>query len=332
MPLIDYILSKGHHVILASDGDAMVFLQKRYPELSVYTLPEYGIKYRTSNMYLNISYQIPRILRSIYLERKWLKNSIQTYSIDAVISDNRYGLVTDKIPSVFVTHQINIKLWPKWIAKLINRLNRFYMNRFDQVWIPDINSANNLSGELSVTQDARHSYIGPLSRLHDDQGNVLSDYILCILSGPEPMRSHFEKIIMTQAEELHIPFVLVRGKAKEGKIISKQKNIKIYDFLDGEPLTQLIRSAKYIISRSGYSTLMDLMCLKKKNILLVPTPGQTEQVYLAERMQELFGFISQSQTKLSIKEALVLFKSRDQIDVPLFTTDFSPIDRLLATL
>ncbi|MNW08839.1 hypothetical protein D3C71_2056980 [compost metagenome] len=44
---------------------------------------------------------------------------------------------------------------------------------------------------------------------------------------------------------------------------------------------QEIASAETIISRNGYSTLMDLQFLNKKAVL-IPTSGQLEQEYLAE--------------------------------------------------
>jgi len=41
-----------------------------------------------------------------------------------------------------------------------------------------------------------------------------------------------------------------------------------------------------VISRSGYTTIMDLAVLEKK-AYFIPTPGQNEQEYLAKRLTKL---------------------------------------------
>ena len=331
MPIIEYLLAKGYHVLLASDGDALLFLRKRFPNLPYVALPAYHIKYRTSNMYLNMSYQLPRIIRSIRRERNWLQNSIQKHGIDAVISDNRYGIHHPKVPSIFITHQLQIKLWPAWFAKSINRLNHYFINHFDQVWIPDIKSSTNLSGELSNSDQSHHYFIGPLSRFEQSAGNDEQDHILFLLSGPEPMRSRFERIIVNQSKDLDMPVVIVRGKATAFST-SVDGHITIYDFLDGDKLRDLICGAKYVVCRSGYSSIMDLVCLQKKRVLFVPTPGQTEQEYLAKRMQQHHGFIVQSQQGLNIKKAIYELTKIDVVSTSDYCTDFDPIDQFLQTL
>ena len=69
--------------------------------------------------------------------------------------------------------------------------------------------------------------------------------------------------------------------------------------IPGEELFQLILCSEIIISRGGYSTLMDLAVLNKKCIF-VPTPGQTEQEYLVEELHNkkmIYG-VDQGQFKL----------------------------------
>lgn len=331
VPIIEYLLANGYDVLLASDGDALSFLKKRFPGLPNVALPAYHIKYRTSNMYLNISYQLPRIIRNIRTERKWLQNSIRRYAVDAVISDNRYGMYHPQIPSVFITHQLQIKLSPAWFAKAINRLNHFFISQFDQVWIPDVNSPANLSGDLSKSDQPNQHYIGPLSRFEKPANCVEQNYILFLLSGPEPMRSRFERIILNQSKDLDMPVVIVRGKASAFSK-SEEGHITIYDFLDGDVLRDLIREAKYVVCRSGYSSIMDLICLQKKRVLLVPTPGQTEQEYLANRMQKYVGYVTQSQQGFHIKKAISELADINVMAIPDYHTDFDPIDQFLHTL
>jgi predicted glycosyltransferase len=50
-------------------------------------------------------------------------------------------------------------------------------------------------------------------------------------------------------------------------------------------LEAALNSSKLIISRSGYTTIMDLAKLEKKAIF-IPTPGQFEQLYLSEKLSQ----------------------------------------------
>jgi uncharacterized protein (TIGR00661 family) len=250
-------------------------------------------------MALNIFLQIPKIIFGIYHENTKLNTIIKDFKIDGVISDNRYGLFSKKIPSIFITHQLKIK--SAFLENIIQKINYYFINKFTQCWIPDYQE-NGLAGELSHPKEntKNHIYIGPLSRFK--KNNIQSKYdILAIISGPEPQRSIFEKIITTQLKEHKKESLLVQGKP-ESKYCETINNLTIKSHLSALELNQAILNSKLIICRSGYSTIMDLITLEK-NAILVPTPGQTEQEYLAKFLSKKNAYKYQTQNRFNLSLA-----------------------------
>lgn len=235
---------------------------------------------RDGNMARHFFWRGPKMVYSIWLEHKRLQEIVADFAIDLVISDSRFGLWTKKAKCVFITHQIEIK--SPVFQGVINVLNRWVMNRFDEVWIPDYEQSPGLAGELShpaiLPQHAK--YIGPQSRFSETikmKAPVWKAVI--IVSGPEPQRSLFEADMARQYIENNEPALLLRGKpgTKEEKQID---NLKIVNHLDDEAFVKALSETELVISRSGYSTIMDLHVLGL-NAEFHPTPGQTEQEYLA---------------------------------------------------
>lgn len=242
----------------------------------------------------------PRIAGIISEENKLLEKVITDEKIDVVISDNRFGLHTKKAQTIFLTHQLFLKA--PVFSSFANSLNRKYVLKFDEVWIPDYeNESESLSGELSHGHHFHSNlkYIGPQSRLADAETfspEKNYDY-LALLSGPEPQRSLLEEKILKEAPA-NKSICIVRGipdksKAKSQK--SVRENITVFDFPSKQELKRLILSSEKIICRSGYSTLMDMHLLRKKDLILIPTPGQSEQEYLAEYWEKKFNTVSVSQ-------------------------------------
>ena len=73
---------------------------------------------------------------------------------------------------------------------------------------------------------------------------------------------------------------MVRGLPGNHELPDQLPGTEVYNHLSAVSLNELICSSEFVIARSGYSTIMDLVQLGKKNIL-IPTPGQPEQEYLA---------------------------------------------------
>lgn len=311
IPIIHELQQQGAEVFLASDGRALQLLQKEFPNLTHFKLPAYDINYPFSSMVMSIGLQLPKILKAIFLEKREIEKLIQEAKIDVIISDNRFGCFSKKVKTIFLTHQLTIKMPFKWLEMPVRWGNFFWIQKFDECWIPDFAGANNLSGALSdvarFTKVSKFSksktkFIGPLSRMKS--GIVKKKYdAIFILSGPEPQRTFLENDLLIQLNNLAGNFLVVQGKTESKIREFLKENIEIVSFMTSKELNQAILASEIVVSRSGYSTLMDLTKLQKKAIL-IPTPGQTEQEYLANRFFEKDVFYYQNQKDLNLKKAL----------------------------
>ena len=297
VPVIRDLLNNHCEVWLAGEEMQEKLLREEFPSLPFLPLKGYRIKYGKSGFTGKILLQVPSILRSIKEENKWLKEQVSQYGFEAVISDNRYGIYHEKIFSVFITHQLFIKSsLGKWSEKILQQWNYKLISRFNECWVPDEEGKNNLAGELSHPSKlpkVQLKYIGPLSRLSSFSplgGGGIKDHLLIILSGPEPQRTILENKIVDEIANYPATATIVRGLPGEKDIIPSTNTIHFYNHLSSEGLDSEARKAEFIISRSGYSTIMDIAALQKKSIL-IPTPGQTEQEYLADYlMKKHFSF------------------------------------------
>ncbi len=296
VPIISDLLDNDCKVWLAGEGAQEKILREEFPSLPFLPLKGYRIKYSRTALTAKIFLQIPSVLRTIKEENNWLKEQVNEYGFDAVIADNRYGLYHEKIFSVFITHQLRIKSpFGKWSEDLLQTWNYKLINHFNECWIPDQEGENNLAGELSHPKKFPSiplKYIGSLTRFvrkdsFGEKGNVqeVKDHLLIILSGPEPQRTVLENKIIDQIVSYAGTATIVRGLPGEKNIIPATNSIRFYNHLSAKELNVEILKAEYVISRSGYSTVMDIAFLEKKSIL-IPTPGQTEQEYLADHLMK----------------------------------------------
>ncbi len=304
IPLIDKLLQYNATVVLATDGRAYTLLQQQYPTLTLLKLPAYNIRYRFTNMTLAMASQFPKIVYAIIAEHIALKKIIRQYEIRTVISDNRYGLFHRKVHNIFLTHQLNLIIPHPFLQTIARKgLNRWIRLFFDSCWIPDVAQEPSLSGVLShPARLPSVAYVGSLSRMQCYE--VEKEYdVIAVLSGPEPQRTFLENEIIAQAKNLTTSFLIVGGKPEMKEVKQLSHNVHYASFLDTASLNRAMLAADVVISRSGYSTIMDLAKLKKKAIL-IPTPGQTEQEYLAQHFMDKNIFLSQPQSKLDLATAL----------------------------
>lgn len=232
--------------------------------------------------------QIPKIFGRIRAERHWLEQQQKQYHFDAVISDNRYGLYHKSCPSVIMTHQVQILSGKgTWADRLLLHWHRRRLEKFKDCWIVD-QQDNGLSGILAHPPELpdNATYIGLLSQLMMQPLPTPSEkHCLVLLSGPEPMRTQLEQLLWAQCIALKdYNFVFVAGNPNGPERKEVPAHIHYYAYLAGVKLQQAMAEAAVVVCRSGYSTLMDLACLQKKAIL-IPTPGQTEQEYLAAHLE-----------------------------------------------
>lgn len=290
IPLIRQYLEQNTEVVIAADKRPLELLKKEFPQLQFVQLPGYNISYsEKSSMVFQMILSAPKILWGIYQEHQSLKKIIKDYKVDVVISDNRYGLWNKQVRSVFITHQIMIKSTHKlkFLEPLLYKINKIFIKQYNECWIPDYEGINNLSGDLSHLYPLPENtkYIGPLSRFeaHPPSPSPREGAfeLLVMLSGPEPQRTVLEREVISQLQHLKIKTIIVRGTPGLKEKLQVPDYVTVYDHLESEEMRHAILSSKIILCRSGYSTIMDLTVLNMKAIF-IPTPGQTEQEYLAE--------------------------------------------------
>lgn len=317
--IINLLISQNYAVIVACTAKQAELLGNLIPKVEVLPLFGYNIWYSKKRWQLPFAMlvQIPKIGKTIHKENQWLRQVIKEKNIDIVISDNRYGLFTTNIPSIFITHQLTIKTPFNWAEKWLQKINYSYINKFSQVWVPDVKGNHALAGELSnpkkIPKIPVH-YIGHLNRFFVESLNEIEKFelnniaevdVLIMLSGPEPQRSLLEEKIGKQLPNLpHLQFVIIRGLPNKDEIeLPLPTNTKAFNHLPQKNIKELITKAGYIIARSGYTTIMETLSLAKKCIF-IPTPGQTEQEYLAKYLSEKQFCICSNQDEFSLEKSL----------------------------
>jgi hypothetical protein len=315
VPVIRELQNQQTNPILATQGRSLAFLKLEFPGLQFVSFPGYNFTYPSNgNMVLKMAIQTPGILNGIRKEKKILEQLIKELKIDGVISDNRYGLSTNKVPCIFITHQLRIQV-PRYLAfiqPLLYRLNIHYISKFSECWIPDFKDEPNLSGALSHQEDIslRTYFIGPLSRfsgISHENTKLTNDHpkydFLVLLSGPEPQRTILEEKILDQLRRSNFSAIVVQGKPDSGENVRVEGSVKIYPHLDSEKLIMAFLESALVLSRPGYSTLMDLCFLGKKAVF-IPTPGQTEQEYLAKNCYDNKWFYFMDQKNIDLDLAM----------------------------
>lgn len=311
IPIIRIII-KYADVVLAGEGIVVILLQKEFPDLKVLDLKGYSVKYTTRRRFfsLKILLQVPKIFAAISREKKWLKRIVASENIDAVISDNRFGLYHKNIPCIYITHQLFIQTRNHLANKLVQKMHYRYISKFEKCWVPD-NDSQDLAGALShppALPQIPVEYIGILSRFEKRAITKKYDFVL-LISGPEPQRSVFERILLREFEGSSFSFAMVRGLPGNSLPLKlKNSSGQVFDHLPAAQLGQLIQEAETVIARAGYSTIMDLATLQQKAIL-VPTPGQTEQEYLAEYLMSKNMFHCVAQRDFSLTNVVEKMKN-----------------------
>jgi uncharacterized protein (TIGR00661 family) len=308
IPVIRQLLAEGHKVTIGAYGRSLDLLQQEFPFLERIELQGFSPSYpKSGRMVLHLLSLLPKFLYGMIHEHRKLKNLISLHHFDVVISDNRYGLWNKNVKSILITHQVMIKTpaWMRFGEYPLYLVSRTMIKRFDDCWIPDYAKAPGLSGDLShkypLPRNAR--FTGPLSRFQNtgipDKKISIESKISAVLSGPEPQRSIFEKIVSQQLTKTNLPSFIIRGKPESAETSIKKHNLTLIAHTNTENFRSLIESSELIICRSGYSSIMDLNALGVK-ALFVPTPGQTEQIYLAELIQKNGIALSRTQENLNL--------------------------------
>lgn len=308
IPLIRELRDLGCEVLIGADGAPARLLGQEFPELEQVPLPGYGIRYAesASGFRLRMIAQLPVIRRAIRRESRALGSWLMRNPLDAIISDNRFGLHAAGIPSVLMTHQLEIRSpFGPASQRWLRRINYHYIRQFDACWVVDFPGPDNLAGELSHPDRLPRipvTYLGCLSRFQAGAQEARLD--LCVIvSGPEPQRTLFEQMVSSQLQDAGLQALIVQGLPGAAAAPVTDGSVRVVPHLSTGALHEALLESRLVLCRAGYSSIMDLIALGKKAIL-VPTPGQTEQEYLAGYLQKQGYFLSISQQDFQLREAL----------------------------
>ena len=306
IPIINQLIFRGCEVIIVASGNGYFLLKKEFPSLIILRLKGHKIRYsrRKGLLPLALIFQSTSILFSIIRERLWLKKFLEDHDIAVVISDNRFGMFATKVTSVYITHQLSVKTGNRFTENLAQKIHLYFIRKYSTCWVPDFKETG-LAGELSHPSIPPQNvlYIGGLSRFRKLE-NITKKYnVLITISGPEPQRSIFEDMLISQIKSDPKRILFVRGLPGDTSRIESGGNITFINHLSGDDLNTSIEESEIVVTRSGYTSVMDLVKLGKRAIL-VPTPGQSEQEYLASHLMANKLFYCIPQDQFSFHQAL----------------------------
>lgn len=300
IPIVKALEVYGFTPILASDGMALEMLRKEFPHLRALELPSYEIEYAKngSNFKWKMLKNMPKMVESILEEKKIVKKWVDELDLIGIISDNRLGVFSKKVQSVFITHQLNVLTGnTTWIS---SKLHQHIIKKYKECWVPDWEEKPNLSGKLGHLKNPhlKIKYIGPLSRFEAFKLPIQYD-LMVVLSGPEPQRSILDNNLRDLLLNYQGRVVFISGKVESEQKIEAVQQLKCYNFMETEQLEKTFNESEIVLCRSGYTTIMDLAKLGKK-AFFIPTPGQYEQEYLAKKLKRdgFFSYARQEDFKI----------------------------------
>lgn len=310
IPVIDHFHKLGYEVLLGGSGKSGALLQSAFPQLPYFALPSFEITYSKKKFLFGFSVirKIPAFLKTCFLEHRVLNQMISELRIDVVVSDNRYGLFNRKAHCIIITHQISpvLPFLLRWAELPIFLALKFVIRQFNECWVPDFKDREmNLTGLLShrFTLPANTRFIGPLSRFEkfsdqSESGKQAFDMVV-VLSGPPPQSEIFADIVLRQSLKSLQKILIISG-FQDIPAFKHHSNVTVVKHLETTDFRDVLLNAKIVICRAGYSAIMDLIALKR-TAYIIPTPGQTEQQYLAKYLDDnpLFRCISQQNLDLN---------------------------------
>jgi len=307
IPLANKLRERGNNILIGAGRELQALFRNELPGLTYIDFRGFRPGYsRILPQYIPLLLQLPILLYHILAEHISLKRIIRNHEIDIVISDNRFGLWNRKIKSVYVTHQLLIP-FPRMFRSLEwtgIMFHRFFIRKYSLCLIPDLPGELNVTGRLShgMKLSGNIRFIGILSRFntssdsHDNKNRAPCNTV--ILSGPEPQRAIYRQKVIDILKQQDLPTVILEGNPCHNSAVIRTGNIISYNHLSAEEMQNIISASRIIIARSGYSTVMELISLRR-TALLVPTPGQTEQEYLAAYLSSKGWFTAVSQKELN---------------------------------
>ncbi|KYK26993.1 hypothetical protein AYK20_03045 [Thermoplasmatales archaeon SG8-52-1] len=313
LPVIRKLIKEDNEVTIISNGRSLDLLKKELGNnIDYYDIPDYPMllsKNSRQFMAKSVVYW-PSFIAKMESGLQRLKKLLENKKCDLIISDARYDMYSRKIPSFFISHQMRI-MNPLRIG-IFERgseiFNLFFFKRFAGIIVPDYQE-DNLSGDLShnlnrIDENKLH-YVGVLSDFKKKKLKKDIDYLISI-SGPEPQRTMLEEKLLPHVKDLNGKTIITLGKTESIDKLNR-KGIETYSFLPKDKRQEFLNRTKLVISRSGYSTILDLAVIGTK-ALMIPTPGQVEQEYLSKYHNKKNTFYSINQDKIDIKNDIEIAK------------------------
>jgi uncharacterized protein (TIGR00661 family) len=318
LPVIRKLINEHHHLTIISNGRSLDVLKKELADTVEFVdIPDYPmlVSENTRQFLAKSMVYWPVFIKRIEDGLSQLQKILEKKRYDCIISDSRYDMYSKKVPSFFISHQMRIMnpLHVKTFERAMERFNMFFFKRYVAVMVPDFKE-DNLSGDLSHNlqriDEEQINYVGVLSDFTKRPMKKDIDYLISV-SGPEPQRSILEGKLVTQAGDLEGNVVVTLGKAEDYSI-TKKRHLTTYSFVNKQLREELLNRAKLVVSRSGYSTLMDVAVVGTK-AMFIPTPGQTEQEYLSAYHNTRGTFYSVSQNAIHLQSDVKIAASKTGI-------------------
>lgn len=323
-PVVREFLEKGCDVELAVTRGNAAILREMFPDVRQRLAPSYNIVYPKHgyNMafwLLKNSAHLRAVMRA---EHHYAEEMVERHGYDILVSDNRFAFRSRKAKSVYMTHQCRIA-FPK-MFRMFEAFGAAWhasvMSRFDEVWVPDIPEFPGYAGSLSHVERCPRplKFVGPLSRfamLPLTQSTEKDLNIVAVVSGVEPARSRFASRLSSVLPQIPGKHVVILGKPASSLKTWTAGNVTFYNHLPTQEFADVISRAGWVISRGGYSTVMDMAVLGAKCIF-VPTPGQYEQVVLAADLSAAGFAVSIEEGSLSVDSLSKALQRADVVELP----------------
>ena len=323
-PVVREFLEKGCDVELAVTRENAAILREMFPDVRQRLAPSYNIVYPKHgyNMafwLLKNSAHLRAVMRA---EHHYAEEMVERHGYDILVSDNRFAFRSRKAKSVYMTHQCRIAF-----PKMLRMFEAFgaawhasVMSRFDEVWVPDVPEFPGYAGSLSHVERCPRppKFVGPLSRfamLPLTQSTEKDLGIVAVVSGVEPARSRFASRLSSVLPQIPGKHVVILGKPASSLKTWTAGNVTFYNHLPTQEFADVISRAGWVISRGGYSTVMDMAVLGAKCIF-VPTPGQYEQVVLAADLSAAGFAVSIEEGSLSVDSLSKALQRADVVELP----------------
>jgi hypothetical protein len=276
IPLIHQLIQQENKIIIACDESQKQIFLTYFPNIAFENHEGYPFKFKgKGNFGKDLLFSILKLNSRFKREKKEVELFIKKHSVDLVLSDHRYGFISQKCTSIFMTHQLNLPV--SWHSKLADLIHKKRIIPFQFVWVLDT-SDSKFAGKLSSNKTFKNvEYIGPYSRFSLYEKAEKTIPLVVIISGPEPYSKQFfkQQFEIANKKKEKTVFIVPANYATK----SKFEQLEIIPSSDWKVTDSVILKAKKIVSRSGYSTIMDLHILET-NFELSATKGQPEQAYL----------------------------------------------------